>query len=112
MVRSLDRVRRAGRDILRGRPFSDVALHALYALPSGEVLGRWRLPGGRTRGLDALRATATRAGFAGPLVRVGDRGARIAWRDGGGEDVAVFLPDVRAILRDPTRNFPDLAAPR
>jgi hypothetical protein len=103
MVRSLDDVRLAARRLLTGKPFRDATVAALYRVPSGSVVGRHRLPVGRTAPLDRLRAAAARHGLAGPVVRVGDQGARIAWQDPRGADYAFFMDRVEEVLRDPSR---------
>ncbi len=81
MGRSVDHVRRVGRDVLAGKPLGDPTLPALYAVPSGVVVGHVALsPENRAR-LDRLRALAQEHGWEGPEVRVGDRASRIVWWD-------------------------------
>jgi hypothetical protein len=36
-------------------------------------------------------------------VRVGDRGARIAWWDAAGQRLAVYVPELAATLAEPGR---------
>ena len=103
MLRSVDHVRGAGRRTLRGEPFRDPALAALYRLPSGTRLGRFELPPGRTRELDRLRAIAPGLGYRGPLARVGDRAARIAWKGPQALEPRFLLPDISDAYRDPGR---------
>ena len=103
MLRSVDHVRRAGRRALQGEAFRDPALAALYRLRSGTRLGSFELPGGRTRELDALRALASGLGYRGPLARVGDRDARIAWNRPGAVDPHFLLPEISSVYDDPRR---------
>jgi Matrixin len=103
MLRSVDDVRRAGRRLLAGAPFADMALAALYSVPSGSVVGRLQLGAARTGELDRLAALAQRGRFAGPYVRVGDESARIVWRGPDGAAFGFFLPRVREVLREPER---------
>ena len=110
MLRSVDHVRGAGRRALRGEPFRDSALAALYRLPSGTRLGRFDLPEGRTRALDSLRAIASGLGYRGPLARVGDRAARIAWTGPRALEPGFLLPDIVGVYDDP-RRFRAIAGP-
>jgi len=103
MLESVDHVRRAGRRVLRGEPFHDPALAVLYRLPSGTRLGRFTLPPGRTLDLDTLRAVALELGYQGPLLRMGDRSARIAWRRPGAAELFFLLPEIAEAYRNPER---------
>jgi len=96
-----------GRAVLRGESFSEPTLRALYALPSGLVLARRPVSSARTAPLDARLA-----GAAGPLVRVGDRSARIFWREARGER-GVTLVSVATARAHPERLvlLPDAATP-
>jgi hypothetical protein len=98
MLRSVDHVRWAGAGVARGEPFRDSALAALYALPSGAVLGRVVLPAGRTRELDAARREASAAGRPDLWIRVGDRAARFHW---GIASTVFLVPDVNEIFLNP-----------
>ena len=101
MLASVDHVRRSGRRLLRGEPFYDAALSGLYRLPSGTRLGGVELPPGRTRELDRVRVMAARLGYRGPLLRTGDRAARIAWQLPGASELFFRLPEIVEALRDP-----------
>jgi hypothetical protein len=103
MVRNVEAVRRVGRRLLAGEPFEDATLAALYRSPSGVVVRRVPLPAGRTAPIDRLAALGAARGFRGPGIRVGDRGARIAWWDGAGRRLAVYLPELPETLSDPRR---------
>ena len=103
MVRNVEAVRRIGRRLLAGEPFADATLAALYRSPSGAVVGRMRLPAGRSQPIDRLVAIGAARGFRGPSVRVGDRGARISWWDDQGQHLAVHVPELEAVLADPRR---------
>ena len=101
MVRNVETVRGIGRRLLAGQPFRDASLEALYRIESGVVVGRTPLPEGRTRAVDRLLAIAAARGFRGPVVRVGDRGARISWWDEDARRLSIHVPDLMEVLRDP-----------
>jgi hypothetical protein len=101
MTRSVDHVRESGAGVLAGRAFSDPALRALYALPSGEVVARWPLPLGATEPVDRTRNRARQDGWTGPLVRVGDREARIDWLTGEAGRIGYRIPALGRVLEDP-----------
>ena len=84
-------------------PDECVALAALYQLPSGTRLGEFALARGSTRELDSLRDMALGLGYPGPLLRMGDREARIAWHRSGASDLFFRLPDIAEVFRDPER---------
>ena len=92
MGRSVDHVRRVGRDVLAGEPLGDPTLPALYAVPSGVVVGHVALsPENRAR-LNRLRALAREHRWDGPEVRVGDRASRIVWWDSRRRAVGFLIP--------------------
>lgn len=97
LVRSVDDVRAVGRRVGRGEPLEEDAMRALYALPSGLVIERRRLPPGSTLRIDAVAARARAAGLGPARVRVGDRSARIAW--GSGPTFEYFLRDLPDLVR-------------
>jgi hypothetical protein len=101
MDRSVDEVRRAGRRLLEKGAFRDDTLRALYAVPSGTVVRRISLTPAQTRPVDRLFEIAERRGFVGPLLRVGDRDARIAWFAARGPPIALMVFDVDRALRNP-----------
>lgn len=103
MVQVVERVLAQGRAVLDGKPLHAPSLVALYRLPSGAVVARPALPEGRTAAIDRLAELAAEKGYSGPLVRVGDTAARIAWLGGQGSTVEMYLPDVRAALAAPAR---------
>ncbi len=88
-----------GRAALAGRPLRDPTLAALYALPSGTVLRVDPVPAVRTQPLDRLVELAGREGLRGPFLRVGDEVARIAFRAGGAEVLALQVPGIPGLLR-------------
>jgi hypothetical protein len=100
MLRSVDDVQLAARRLLGGEPFRDATVAALYRVPSGSVVERRTLPAGRTEQIDRLRSAARALRLAGPVVRVGDRGARITWRGADGAAYDFFVPRVGEVLRD------------
>jgi hypothetical protein len=101
MVRSVDRVRRTGEELLAGAPFHDDALHALYALPSGVILRSVALPRGRTSAVDTVYARAVAAGWFGPVIRVGDTAARIHWKPPDRRPLGFVIRELPETLRDP-----------
>ncbi len=103
MVRDVEQVRRLGRQVLEGAPLQAPSVVALYRVPSGERLARVALPPGRTAAIDELAELAQQKGYRGPVVRVGDRAASIAWWNEQGGSVGVRIPAVRDTLRDPSR---------
>ena len=103
MVSSTAEIREAGEQLMAGRRFHDVALGALYAVPSGTVVRRLSLPPGRSAPVDALLELGRRGDLIGPLVRVGDHEGRVAWLDPNGRALAVRLGGLRQALRDPAR---------
>jgi hypothetical protein len=103
MVRETDAVRLAGERVVAGKAFDDAAVGALYAVPSGTVVGRLPLGKGRTSAVDRLIAIGRQRGWIGPLVRVGDEEGRIGWLDPRGRAVSLRLSGLRQALRDPSR---------
>jgi hypothetical protein len=103
MVRATDAVRLAGERVMAGKAFDDAAVGALYAVPSGSVVGRLPLAKHHTSPVDRLIAIGRRRGLIGPLVRVGDEEGRIAWLDPQGRAVSLRLSGLRQALRDPAR---------
>jgi hypothetical protein len=91
MGRSVSHVRRAGSRVLRGERIGDPTLRALYALPSGVVVGHAVLLGETRLRLNELQVRAQAEGWDGPEVRVGDRSTRIAWWDERGRPVGFLV---------------------
>lgn len=101
MVRSRDDIAARGRAVLKGERISDATLRALYAVPSGTVVGRRTVGPARTEAVDRLAEAAGRLGLRGPFVRVGDRDGRVFWRDAEGEEYGVVVADLARSLKDP-----------
>lgn len=95
--------REAGGRVRRGRSLEDSTLSALYALPKSAVLAREEIARIRTAELDRFGALALEKGWTGPLLRVGDRNARIFWLDEAGLDVGFVLVNLAETLRQPDR---------
>jgi len=94
LSRNVDRVRRAGRRVKRGRPLLEPAAAALYALPSGAVIERRPLRPGATAALD-VALDRTPAGT--PVeVTVGDSAARLR---------SAAAPGVEYWLRQPAELY-------
>lgn len=108
----VDAVRRAGRRLLAGEPFADAAVAALYAVPSGAVVGRVRLPPGRTQPIDRLLALARAGALVGPIVRMGDLEGQLLFRETGGEALSVWLRGVSALLAGDPAGLVVLPGPR
>lgn len=104
----LDATRRWGRRVDRGEPLDEPSLAALYAAPSGVRVGRLPLARAQLDPLRELSAVATHAGLRGPFSRVGDRSARLLWRDVPGASVAVIVLDWPQVLLEPARLEPRL----
>jgi hypothetical protein len=98
MVRETDVSRRAGVSRMKGQAFTDATLRALYALPSGLVVARRRVPPHQTARVDRLGAIARERGFTGPLARVGDQNGQISWLGLSGERFALRVFGVRGVL--------------
>jgi hypothetical protein len=72
--------RRVGAAVRAGTWSGDASVAALYAVPSGVVVGVRPLGADAARQLTRLADAARTAGLAGPYTRVGDRSARLAYR--------------------------------
>ena len=101
MVASVEEVRRAGSRLLAGERFQSDALRALYAVPSGVVVGRGRVGESKTAAVERLAAVAQRRGLTGPFLQVGDRVARILWRDRHHTSFALAVWNLGQVLRRP-----------
>jgi hypothetical protein len=94
----VDAIRRVGRRLLAGEAFHDETLRALYSVPSGIVVGRSRLPPGRTQPVDRLLAMARAGSLAGPIARMGDLEGQILFRDSEGAAYTIWLRGVAGAL--------------
>jgi hypothetical protein len=112
MRRQVDEVRRAGRRLLAGEAFHDSALSALYAVPSGAVVGRFALPAGRTQPVDRLLVLARSGALRGPLARMGDLEGQILFRDEDGVAYALWLRGVAPALAGHPGELQLLPGPR
>lgn len=81
--------RRMGAAARRGEWTGDANVAALYAVPSGVVVGRLPLAAERASVFARLGAAARAAGMAGPYTRVGNRSARLFYRADGQAPVAI-----------------------
>ncbi|MCG8589094.1 MAG: matrixin family metalloprotease [Proteobacteria bacterium] len=98
MTREVDQVRRTARRVWSGDAFRDPSLGALYAVPSGWVVGRRTLdPASAGRAL-ALAERLEAADVRGPFARVGDRSARLWWAEGE-RPLALVALDWDAVVR-------------
>ena len=80
MALTTDTVRRFGRELRRGRGFSAPSLAALYAVPSGTVVGRVALAESSAALFDAVMKFADSRGWQGPIVRTGDSAVSFDWQ--------------------------------
>lgn len=104
--RAPEEVRALGERLLAGSGFADDSLSALYALPSGTLLARVAVEGWRTSLVDRMAALARSEGLEGPFARVGDRTARIFWRDhrgGRADEYGLQVMNLAETLRRPER---------
>jgi hypothetical protein len=103
MRAEVEALRRLGADVLEGAPFVDVALRALYAIPSGVVLEQVTLESWRTSLVDRMGRVAAQHQLLGPFARVGDASARVFWRDPKGREFGLQVINLRETLRKPER---------
>jgi len=82
-------VRLQARAVLRGGPLRDDTLAALYALPSGTVLGRDALGAEAAATARVFAELAARSGWGQPLSRAGQDSAELWWRDHSGERIVL-----------------------
>jgi hypothetical protein len=79
-------------------------LAALYGLPNGVVVGRLPVDPLAVQPLRRFASLAQQRAFKGPFVRVGDRSARMLWREADGVAAGSFVArDWRSALDDPKR---------
>ena len=95
--------RLVGERLRNGKPLVSPALRALYAQPSGTSLGSAAVAETRTRDADEIGRLAKAAGFEGPLLRSGDRAARIFWRGPRGREYGFLVFDLPGVLKRPEK---------
>ena len=101
MNASVDSVRRIGRRVKAGTHFTDTTLRALYSVSSGAVVRQVTVSPGRTAPVDRMASAARRLALSGPILRVGDRAARLDWRDSGGRVYPLLILGIPELLRAP-----------
>jgi hypothetical protein len=89
------------RRVTESSPVEDVALRALYALPSGAIVARIAVSRSQTLPADRLDAVAAERGLAGPFARMGDREGLLWWGAEPGRRLAVRIEGAQAALRKP-----------
>ncbi len=89
MQRTTDEVRKIGARVASGAPFIDPNLRALYALPTGVVVGRIPLGPDSARLIARFDANARKVDFDGPFSRVGDTRTRYFYRGDQGTAYAL-----------------------
>jgi hypothetical protein len=97
LVQDESKLRRAGRRALEGQSEPDTTLEALYRVRPGSVLGMRSLRAGGRVWIDAMRATEARQREAGirrvaTRASVGDREARVVWRNSDGLELVMRFP--------------------
>jgi len=97
----VDAARRWGRRIQDGEALEVPSLAALYAMPSGVRVGWLPLSERQLLPLRSVGEIATQTGLRGPWVRVSAESARILWRQGPGQSIAVVALDWSQALRQP-----------
>jgi len=102
MTKTTDTVRRFGRRLLAGDGFAAPSLVALYALPSGTVVGSAPLEEGAMAAFDAAKALAESRSWRGPFIRVGESRANLNWRSGGSVVASLEVRDYFEGLRTGT----------
>ncbi|HKE11840.1 MAG TPA: hypothetical protein VKE73_09735, partial [Myxococcota bacterium] len=103
MARDRDEVTRQGRRALRGGPWEEPTLRALYALPSGTVLSRVSVSPYRTERFTTLAALAGDRAMAGPFARVGDGEAELFFVTRTGEELGVEILAAAEMVKHPER---------
>jgi hypothetical protein len=98
MSKSTDVVRGYGRGLRKGLGFASPTLAALYALPSGIVLGRVAFAPGEAQVWERASQLARSSGWEGLFVRVGSSHASIFWRDGRRSRAVLRVPGYRDML--------------
>lgn len=99
MIRAKEVAARAGERVLAGGDFDAAALQALYALPSGTVVGTRSYARGEREKLRALSLAARAGGWRGPVARVGGQIAQLRWRRPGGGFGVLEIRDWVRVLR-------------
>ncbi len=100
LSRHAEVVERARR-VTESSPVDDVALRALYAVPSGAIVARISLTRSQTLPADRLREVASERGLAGPFARMGDREGLLWWAGSVGRNLALRIEGAQAALRKP-----------
>jgi hypothetical protein len=114
MSASPETVRGVAASLMKGEPFHDASVAALYAVPSGFVVGSLPVSSEGADLVQRLNALAGAAGFTGPFSRVGGDSARLLWRRAESGSPALTVsdwPDVVASGRAPGLH-PNAAAVR
>lgn len=94
MSQEVEVARKAAAKLLAGDAFAEPSLAALYAVPSGAVVGRIALDAANRDRLEGLATlAASRLDLRGPFVRVGGASLRILWQADHRVETAL---DVRA----------------
>jgi hypothetical protein len=112
MVRHMEVIQRHGETVMSGGEFYDATLAALYALPSGSVVGRRAVDPSALAVAWRIGERAHEEGWRGPYVRVGERSAQLHWRGPGGELAVLRELEWLEALRRPQSFmlFPNRAA--
>ncbi len=100
MQRSPEGVRRVGRRVAQGQPFGDASLAALYAMPSGVVVGQIGVPARERALLRRAVRLARDLDWRGPYARAADASARIFWRAAQGRLLVLEVMEWQSVLSE------------
>jgi hypothetical protein len=103
MQRTTDEVRKMGARVAAGGRLAAPNLEALYALPSGVIVGEVRPPSESMDRFRRFESNARGVGLAGPYSRVGDRRARYFYRDARGKPFALSVQGWPRVITDPQK---------
>ncbi|MCP4040145.1 MAG: hypothetical protein GY733_24590 [bacterium] len=100
MASATDTVRRFGRRVRNGEPLRAPSLVALYAVPSGTIVGRARLSEQSRADFEAALRSVAGSDWLGPFARVGERSGQLHWRREGAIAGRLLVRDYVRALRE------------
>jgi len=89
------------RRVTDASPVEDVALRALYSIPSGAIVARVAVAKTQTLAADRLRAVAAERALAGPFARMGDREGLLWWGGEPGRRLALRIEGAQRAIHKP-----------
>lgn len=99
MTRTTHSVRRFGRRLRQGGGFSAPSLAALYAVPSGTVVGSAALADSSAALFRAAMKLASSQKWQGPIVRAGESTVTLSWHKSNSQMGSLAIRDYRESLR-------------